>query len=295
MVEEIILDRFKYYLKEKRKLSDSTTEFYCGDIRCFEKYIYKNSYNMLEINKTQILSYILDMKKGGKSDSSLLRSISSIRALYNFLIGEGFVRENPTVGIEMPKPEKKLPEILSGEEVDRLLDSASGDSHRCIRDKAMLEVMYASGIKVSELIALSVDDADTDLGYLRCIHTSGEVRIIPIGRTAVSSLKRYLCDSRPFMVSADTRELFVNCRGTAMSRQGFWKIIKEYSSLAGIKKDITPRTLRHSFAVHMLSNGADIISIQEMLGHKDIASTQIYSSIVHGKIREVYNKTHPRA
>lgn len=294
-MEEIITDRFRYYLKTKKKLSDNTAESYCSDVKYFERYISDNGYNLFEVNKTNVLSYILEMQRCGRSSSSIFRRTSSIRALYNFFVSEGIVKENPATDIEMPKLERKIPEILTSDEVDRLLNSACGDSVRAIRDKAMLEVMYASGIKVSELINLTTDDIDTDLGYLRCVHTSGEIRIIPLGRAAVNALKRYLESSRALLAKDDTREFFVNCRGTSMSRQGFWKIIKEYTRLAGIVKDITPHTLRHSFAVHMLSNGADIVSIQEMLGHKDIASTQIYSSIAHGKIREIYNKTHPRA
>jgi len=184
--------------------------------------------------------------------------------------------------------------VLTKAEVESLLECPCISSPRGIRDKAMLEVMYATGIKVSELISLKLDDVDADLGYLKCIQTKN-VRIVPIGRCAMNALKNYLTIARPLMANPETVTLFVNCNGDEMSRQGFWKIVKEYAKKSGIKQDINPHTLRHSFATHLLENGADLFSIQEMLGHKDISSTQVYAKLAHSGIREVYNKAHPRA
>lgn len=237
---------------------------------------------------------MLSMQKEGRADSTISRCIASVRALYAYLIIRGSVRENPAVGIKLPKQERKLPEILSKGEVDALLGGLSENNPKEIRDKAMLEIMYASGIKVSELISLRITDVDTDFGYLKCIHGT-DVRIVPLGRPAIIAVKNYLAVSRPLMANEDEQTLFVNYTGSAMTRQGFWKLVKEYARKAGIEKDITPHTLRHSFAAHLLENGADLVSIQEMLGHKDISSTQMYAKLVHGRIREVYNRAHPRA
>ena len=226
--------------------------------------------------------------------ASVSRSLASVRAMFNYLQLKGAIAVNPTFKLKTPKVEKKLPQILTTAEVDRLLNQPDLRCPKGKRDKAMLELLYASGIKVSEIISLNVSDIDLDFGYLKCIGES-DVRIIPLGKAAVSALKEYITVFRPAMAEPGENALFVNVNGKAMTRQGFWKLVKTYAKSARIDKDITPHTLRHSFAAHLLENGADLSSIQEMLGHKDIASTQVYTRLMKNHIREVYNKAHPRA
>ncbi len=288
------MSQFAQYLKETKKVSANTLQAYCRDANQFASYARAQGFDILTAGKSQVLAYVIHMQKSGKSDASLTRAVSSLRTLYTYLMMHSKVKSNPASGLKLPKQEKKAPDFLTHEEIDALLDEADASTDRAIRDKAMLEVMYASGIKVSELIALRTNDVDTDLGYLRCCRTSN-IRIVPLGKSAVNALRSYLKFARPRLASEGEATLFVNCSGSAMSRQGFWKIVKEYAAKAGITKDITPRTLRNSFALHMLENGADLASIQEMLGHKDISTTQMYARLARNQIREVYNKAHPRA
>lgn len=293
-MENIIVPEFCRYLKEEKNMSDNTVLSYNRDIRQFSEYISGAGCDILSAGKSHVLGFISKMQSAGRADSSLQRCVASVRALYSFLIKSGTVKINPALDIKLPRCVRKMPEILTKKEVEALLDYPDLSSPRSIRDKAMLEVMYATGIKVSELISLKVSDVDSDLGYLRCVQTKN-VRIIPLGRHATQAVKNYLTVARPLMASEDAVTLFVNCTGLEMSRQGFWKIVKEYAKKAGIKKDINPHTLRHSFASHLLENGADLISIQEMLGHKDISSTQVYAKMLHSGLRDIYNKAHPRA
>lgn len=293
-MENIVVTEFCRYLKEEKNMSENTVMSYYRDIRQFNAYINSEGYDILGVGRLQIMDFIAHLQSEGKADSSLSRCIASVRALYSFLIKNNAVKTNPASDIKLPRLAKKTPSVLTKKEVEDLLESPSVSNSRGIRDKAMLEVMYATGIKVSELISLKLDDVDAELGYLKCIQTKN-VRIVPMGRCALTALKNYLNVARPLMANPETVTLFVNCNGDEMSRQGFWKIVKEYAKKAGIKKDINPHTLRHSFATHLVQNGADLFSIQEMLGHKDISSTQIYAKIAHSGIREVYNKAHPRA
>ena len=293
-MENIIITEFAQHLRGNKKVSENTVQSYCRDIKQFSDYITKSGFDILSADNALVTSYVSNMQSRGMADSSVLRCIASIRALYSFLLAKSAVTTNPTSDIKLPKQQKKTPEALSKDEIDALLNIPNLTTPRALRDKAMLEIMYASGIKVSELINLKTNDIDTDLGYLKCIHNI-DVRIVPLGRPAILAVKNYLAVSRPLMAKEDEQSLFVNYTGSAMTRQGFWKLIKEYARKAGIEKDITPHTLRHSFAAHLLENGADLVSIQEMLGHKDISSTQMYAKLIHGRIREVYNKAHPRA
>lgn len=293
-MENIVVTEFCRYLKEEKNMSENTVMSYYRDIRQFNAYINSEGYDILGVGRLQIMDFIAHLQSEGKADSSLSRCIASVRALYSFLIKNNAVKTNPASDIKLPRLAKKTPSVLTKKEVEDLLESPTVSNSRGIRDKAMLEVMYATGIKVSELISLKLDDVDAELGYLKCIQTKN-VRIVPMGRCALTALKNYLNVARPLMANPETVTLFVNCNGDEMSRQGFWKIVKEYAKKAGIKKDINPHTLRHSFATHLVQNGADLFSIQEMLGHKDISSTQIYAKIAHSGIREVYNKAHPRA
>ncbi|MBQ8526460.1 MAG: site-specific tyrosine recombinase XerD [Clostridia bacterium] len=292
-----LLCDFVNYLENDRKVSSNTLQSYTRDIRQYFDYVSENSLDVLRISKTQIITYMLYMQKNGRAAASVSRSMASVRAFYNYLMSKNYVDTNPAYRLETPRQEKKLPCILTTDEVVSLLaqpDSVVPPTPKSIRDKAMLELIYATGIKVSELISLAVDDVDISLGYIKCIG-NGTARIIPIGHVAVSALSRYLGEIRSDMANEDETALFVNCNGGRLTRQGFWKLIKEYTHRAGIEKDITPHTLRHSFAAHLIENGADLISVQEMMGHKDISSTQVYTKLVKSRIRDVYNKAHPRA
>ncbi len=293
-MENIVVTEFCRYLKEEKNMSDNSVTSYYRDVRQFNTYIVSEGYDILGAGKLQIMDFISHLQSQGKADSSISRCIASVRSLYSFLLRNKAVKSNPALDIKLAPGIKKLPSVLTEREIDALLECPENSSSRGIRDKAMLEVMYATGIKVSELISLKTNDVDAELGYLRCVQTKN-VRIIPLGRCATTALKNYLTLARPIMANEETQVLFVNCNGDVMSRQGFWKIVKEYAKKAGIKKDINPHTLRHSFATHLIENGADLFSIQEMLGHKDISSTQVYAKMAHSGIRDVYNKAHPRA
>lgn len=288
---------FVSYLEKEKKVSANTLSSYTRDIKQFGEYVLSNSLDVIKITKTNIITYMLYMQKSGRAASSVSRSLASVRAFYNYLMIKDFVATNPAYDLEAPKQDKKLPYILSANEVERLLscpDTIIPHTDKSIRDKAMLELIYATGIKVSELIALDVDDIDINLGYIKCVGNN-TARIIPLGHVAIEAMKEYLSATRNKMCPKDEFALFVNCNGTRLTRQGFWKLIKEYAKRAEISGDITPHTLRHSFAAHLIENGADLASVQEMMGHKDISSTQVYTKLVKNRIREVYNKAHPRA
>lgn len=290
-----IMCDFVTYLQNEKKVSANTLQSYTRDIKQFGTYIADNALDITKITKTHIITYMHSMQKKGRAASSVSRSLASVRAFYNYLIMKDVVSANPAYNLDTPKQEKKLPRILTTEEVEKLLACpSSGDNDKCIRDKAMLELIYATGIKVSELIALNTDDVDVSLGYLKCIGDNS-ARIIPLGHVAIEALKKYLDNTRAAMSTKEETALFVNCNGGRLTRQGFWKLIKEYARKADIDMDITPHTLRHSFAAHLIENGADLASVQEMMGHKDISSTQVYTKLAKSRIREVYNKAHPRA
>ena len=250
---------------------------------------------MLDADQDVVSGYMNSMKANGKSAATISRALASIKSLYIFAVQNREIEENPIHNIKIDKAEKKLPQILTGKEVELLLQQPKVTEMKGCRDKAMLEVLYATGIRVSELIGLNIDDVSLPGSFIRC--ESGEkTRIIPIYPEALQSLHEYIDSVRPKMIAVPTEHsLFVNVSGERMSRQGFWKIIKYYQEKAGIQKDITPHTLRHSFAVHLLENGADLRSIQEMLGHADISSTQIYTHVIKNQLKDVYRKAHPRA
>lgn len=234
------------------------------------------------------------MEKENFATSTISRNIATLKAFFNYLYKQGVVKDEPAEKLKAPKIEKKTPEILSVEEITLLLVQPDGNSNKAIRDKAMLELLYATGIRVSELISLKVSDVNIPNGYVRC-HTGTKERIIPFGSVAKTALKKYFKNTRDVMVtSKDEDTVFVNCNGRPMSRQGFWKVLKQYARKAGIESDITPHTLRHSFAAHLVENGADLKAVQEMLGHSDVSTTQIYAKITNNRIRDVYAKAHPR-
>ncbi|CCQ93191.1 Tyrosine recombinase XerD [[Clostridium] ultunense Esp] len=297
-MSETILIKYIDYIKNDKGLTSNTLEAYIRDITQFKDYLVKNNINdSTKVNKTVIITYLMYLQKDGKATSTISRNLASIRCFYQYLLNNNLIGEDPTHNLRSPKPERKIPNILTKEEVDILLSQPSGNSFKAIRDKAMLELLYATGIRVSEIIALNVDNLNLELGYLTLEDDGENGRVIPIGSVALEHLNRYLNKYRKEVLK-DKKEkaLFLNYNGNRLTRQGFWKIIKEYTKKSNIDKKITPHTLRHSFAVHLLQNGADIKTVQEMLGHSDISTTQIYSfAIDNKKLKDVYKKTHPRA
>lgn len=242
-----------------------------------------------------LAAYLQYMENGSFASSSISRSVASIRAFVQYLYKEGKIQADVSENLRPPRVEKKVPEILSVEEVDNLLKQPNQNTAKGMRDIAMLELLYATGMRVSELIHLEVSDLNLQFGYVTC-HDSDKERVIPIGSVSRKALTRYMEESRETLVKGrEETALFTNCSGRAMSRQGFWKMLKGYAENAGIRRDITPHTLRHSFAVHMLQNGADVKSVQEMLGHSDVSTTQVYLNMNAGKMRDVYMKAHPRS
>ena len=289
------IQKFILYMHTEKHTSENTEVSYKRDLEKMEQFLSKQGIDTIEtVTVTALNSYVLYLEKIGRKPSTISRSIASMKAFFHYLAREGEITVDPSESLKPPKIEKKLPEILTIEETKRLLEQPSGTSPKELRDKAMLELLYATGIRVSELIHLKVQDLNLNMEFLVCRDKNKE-RVVPFGSMAKKSLEAYLENGRPNIVEDETCEwLFTNCSGQEMSRQGFWKLIKHYGTLAGIQTDITPHTLRHSFAAHMVGNGADLKSVQEMLGHSDIATTQIYTQMNQGKIREVYQKAHPR-
>ncbi len=282
------------YLTDIRKSSQNTVVSYIRDISQFYAYLDRSGVsNITEVDQGTILGYIDELQKQNKSVATITRITASIKSFFNYLIISGVLVQSPAKGITSPKIERKLPQVLTSREVDLLLDQPKCVDFKGYRDKAMLEVLYATGIRVSELIGLDLIDANVTVGFIRC--SGQKERVIPLYPTAISALSDYLTLARSKIVNIGERALFVNVNGARMTRQGFWKIIKQYQEMAGIKKQITPHTLRHSFATHLLENGADLRSIQEMLGHSDISSTQVYANLIKQRIKDIYNKYHPRA
>ncbi len=293
---EVQVENFINFLEKDKRLSLNTLQSYKRDIEQYTTYLKEiNATNISSTNKTTVIAYLLHLQKKGRATSTISRNLASIRSFYQYLHKNKVIEIDPTLELESPKVEKKLPQILSTQEVELLLDQPKCLDLKGIRDKAMLELLYATGIRVSELISLNLSDINLDLGFIKCNKGTRE-RSIPIGSISVAAVHEYLLKSRNFLIQNVSEEaLFVNVNGKRLTRQGFWKIIKHYKNQANINKDITPHTLRHSFAAHLLENGADLRSIQEMLGHSDISSTQIYAQIAKNKIKEIYKKTHPRA
>lgn len=290
-----IIEEYEGFLIDVKHASKNTVSSYMRDIHQFASFLETRSISVLDANRDTISGYIQTLQEAGKSAATISRCLASLKSFYQFAVSQGAVTSNPVVNIHVERAEKKLPQILTGKEVELLLDQPKCTDLKGYRDKAMLELLYATGIRVSELINLNVTDVNLPGEFIKCA-TNSKMRIIPIYPAAVKALGEYIEDIRPKMV-ADMQEesLFVNVSGERMSRQGFWKIIKFYQEKAQIEKDITPHTLRHSFAAHLLENGADLRSIQEMLGHSDISSTQIYAQLVKQNLKSVYNKYHPKA
>jgi len=291
------LREFIHYLAVEKGLAKNTLLSYNRDLASFCTYLRQNSVDSLQaVSRGQITDYLYTLQKDGKATSTCSRNLASIRSFFHYLFQEKLVNADPTAQLQSPRLEKKLPRILSAQEVGLLLEQPDERQVTGMRDKAMLEVIYASGVRVSELISLDLGDINLEAGFLRCTGKGTKERIVPLGSRAVREVKNYLNGSRPKLVRQATElSLFVNQHGKRLTRQGFWKILKKYARQAGIRKEITPHTLRHSFATHLLENGADLRSVQEMLGHADISTTQIYTQISRNQLKNVYDRSHPRA
>lgn len=287
---------YENYLTKVKQASANTVSSYMRDIRQFSQWLNDNEEtDILDVSQLNISAYLEHLENEGKSGATLSRCLASLKNFYSYLVSTGFLEKTPVVEIHVDRGEKKAPQILSGKEIELLLSQPVCVDAKGYRDKAMLEVMYATGIRVTELISLNVDDVNLDVGIIKCV-SGRKTRAIPLYPAALRALTQYLDNIRGGMI-ADPEEpaLFVNVSGIRMSRQGFWKILKHYQSTAHIDKEITPHTLRHSFAVHLLENGADVASVQELMGHSDISSTQMYTQMINQKIKSVYAKFHPKA
>ena len=286
---------YENYLSKVKQASSNTVSSYIRDIRQFSEWLSEQGVNsVVDATQLNISDYLGHLEADHRSSATISRSLASIKNFYAYLVSSGFLEKTPVVDIHVERGEKKLPTVLSGREIELLLSQPVCTEPKGFRDKAMLEVMYATGIRVTELIDLDVEDVNLEQGTIKCSGNK-KVRIIPLYPVALRSLSVYLRDIRDGMVNRNESALFVNLNGSRMSRQGFWKILKHYQASAHIEKDITPHTLRHSFAVHLLENGADINSLQELMGHSDISSTQVYTHMINQKIKAVYDKCHPKA
>lgn len=292
---ESAIQKFIEYLHNIKKTSGNTEVSYQRDLRKLEEFLTEQGItDMEQVSASHLQSYIMHLERKHFAASSISRNVASIRAFFQFLFKSKLISEDPSENLKPPKVEKKAPEILTVEEVDLLLKQPDKSSAKGLRDRAMLELLYATGMRVSELIHMKTKDVNLSMGYVTCCE-QGKERIIPIGNVCKKALNSYLFKARTDFVGESGEEvLFTNCSGKAMSRQGFWKVLKGYAKTAGIPGDITPHTLRHSFATHLLQNGADIKSVQEMLGHSDISTTQMYLNLNVNKMRDVYMNAHPR-
>ncbi|WNS44389.1 site-specific tyrosine recombinase XerD [Paenibacillus sp. MMS20-IR301] len=292
------LEPFIQYLSGDKGLSSSTLESYGRDVTQFLEFMEeRGTAGLEEMNRTHIMLYLGSLRGAGKAAATVNRNTVSLRAYFHFLLKERLIGQDPTLDMESIKPSKKPPMILSIEEIERLLAVPDEAAPQGMRDKTMLELLYATGIRVTELISLDVHDVNTELRFARCSAASGKERVVPIGMLAAECVVRYISGMRDKLLRGNREEkaLFLNSLGGRLTRQGFWKIIKKHAREAGIEQDITPHTLRHSFAAHLLEGGADLRSVQQMLGHSDISTTQIYSGIARRNMKEVYESHHPRA
>ena len=291
-----LITAYENYLSKVKQASANTIASYMRDIRQFDSWLRHNEgADVVDATQLNISAYLAHLEQEGRSGATVSRNLASLKNFYSYVVSTGFMESTPVCDIHIDRGEKKLPQILTGREIELLLSQPAAVDAKGIRDKAMLEVMYATGMRVTELLDLDEDDVNLELGLIKC-SGSKKSRSIPLYPAALKALALYLSDVRRTMVaSSEEKALFVNVSGVRMSRQGFWKILKHYQASAHIDKDITPHTLRHSFAVHLLENGADLGSVQELMGHSDISSTQMYTHMVNQKLKSVYEKCHPKA
>ncbi len=291
-----LIGAYENYLTKVKQASGNTVASYMRDIRQFAGWLHDaEEIEVVEASQLHIQNFLSHLESEGRSGATRSRALASLKNFYSYLVSSGFLTETPVQEVKVDRGEKKLPQILSAREIELLLAQPTSTDPKGIRDKAMLEVMYATGIRVSELIGLDIDHVNLDQGVIKC-QTGKRSRAIPLYPEALKALTAYIREVRSFMVAAPSEKaLFVNVGGARMSRQGFWKILKHYQTTARIDKEITPHTLRHSFAVHLLENGADLGSVQELMGHSDISSTQMYTQMVDQHLKQVYARCHPKA
>lgn len=295
---KVHINNFIQYLVDERRLAENTVVSYKRDLSKYEDYLTKVEKIELfnKVNKIHILHFLQYLKDNGSSAKTIARHLASIRSFHQYLVRVRITDEDPTLHIETPKMERTLPKVLALSEVEALLDAPKTNTPLGLRDKAILELLYATGIRVSELTNLNIDDVHLEMGFIRCIGKGHKERIVPLGKVAKEVIHEYIEKGRPELIkSEDPEALFLNHRGTRLSRQGFWKNLRQIAISASIQKELTPHTLRHSFATHLLENGADLRSVQEMLGHADISTTQIYTKVTKSRLKDVYKTYHPRA
>jgi len=287
--------QFIYFMEVERGVSPNTTESYQRDLKKFSEYIKKKKKDIFAVSREDITNFMMQLKDQNLSVSSISRNLAAIKTFWKFLVSEQAVKDNPASLIETPRAWQTVPDVLNLEEVERLLNAPDKRKPDIIRDKAILELMYATGLRVSEVTDLKKNGANLETGFVRCFGKGGKERIVPLGKMAIKAIVRYLENARPKLIGSGTDDhLFVSRLGKKLSRQSLWKMIKKYALKCGIKKHITPHTLRHSFATHLLDGGAELIGVQEMLGHANISTTQIYTHVSKDKLRKIHKKFHPR-
>ncbi len=295
----LTIEDFIHYLVVERGLAPNTIESYKRDLVKYAEYLKKveTVSSFEEVTREHIIAFMRYMMENGKSSKTIARHVASIRSFHQFLLREHIMDKDPSVHIETPQVERTLPKVLSPDEVEALLTAPDESTPFGRREKAMLELLYATGIRVTELMNLNVEDVHMTMGFVRCIGKGDKERIVPMGKMASEALQKYIEESRPKLLKRNQKEeaLFLNHHGRRLTRQGFWKILKKLALSAQIEKELTPHTLRHSFATHLLENGADLRAVQEMLGHADISTTQIYTHVTKKRLKDVYNEFHPRA
>ncbi|MDT8859836.1 site-specific tyrosine recombinase XerD [Alkalihalobacillus sp. MEB130] len=291
-------NEFLDYINAERGLAHNTVQSYERDLKQYEHFVKRlgTVTSIDDIEKQTIEDFMYFLKEQGRAETTIARTVASIRSFHQFLLRENYTKKDPSIHLEIPKREKRLPSILTLKEVEALLEAPSGKDEISIRNRAMLETLYATGMRVSELINLTVANTHVSMGFVRCIGKGKKERIIPLGKEAAKALQCYLEHGRRALIKTNHHEfLFVNHRGNPLTRQGFWKILKQLASKASIEKSLTPHTLRHSFATHLIENGADLRAVQEMLGHEDISTTQVYTQVTKARMKDVYAQYHPRA
>ncbi|WP_058307525.1 site-specific tyrosine recombinase XerD [Gracilibacillus massiliensis] len=291
------IEEFFHFLRIERGLSTNTIQAYKRDLLLYFQYLKEDRTitRWEEVGRQDVMHFLYKLNDKGKSPATIARMLSTLRLYHQFLIREYQLKEDPSLHIETPKANRKLPKVLSPKDIDKLLTIPATDKYT-IRNKAMLETLYATGLRVTELISLTLNDLHLTMGFVRCFGKGSKERIVPLGDIAKDALEMYIKDARPqFVKQKSTETVFVNHHGNPLSRQGFWKIIKDIAKTAGIEKELSPHTLRHSFATHLLENGADLRAVQEMLGHADISTTQIYTHVSKSRLKDIYKSHHPRA
>lgn len=294
---EQLIEKYLRYLTVERGLAENSLAAYGRDLRRIAGYFKQAGAGSFgEVSRSQVARLLLTLREEGLAPRTVARRTSSLRGLYRFLLAQGYAKEDPTAHLESPTPWAHLPGVLSQEEVGRLLAAPLTSNPLGLRDKAMLELLYAAGLRVSEMVTLRLSDVDLEVGYVRCQGKGGKDRVVPLGRDAQTAVRRYLAGSRPYLQKGrSTPVLFLNRWGWPLTRQGFWKLLRAYAIAAGIDRRVTPHTLRHSFATHLLERGADLRAVQMMLGHADISTTQIYTHVSRAHLKLVYDRYHPRA